>query len=378
MLKKISYFFLFFSLFALPLSLFAKEEIETKQVKVSVDQTINHNYYVAGENIEIYGTINGDLFLAGENILIDSANINGDVFVVAKNVDIKGNVKGNVRAIVGEKLNLTADVERNVSFAGKDLSLANTNSIKGHLSVWAEKVDLQGGLVGNLEGSMQTLVLNNSIGGSANLYLWQAQDNNWQISETAKINGDVNYHALQEKNFFKPEQVAGSINFTKLDKNQNSKSITDILWTMVLKFFSLLVAGMLALYFFKSFFHSAMAKVQAKPWQLILWGLLFLLAGPLVLFLVAMTIIGLPVAVIALVLWVIMLYMAQVVSAWLIGWWLKHKFFKEKNWTDLSVLAFGILVLIILCKIPVLGWLVVVYLYLVSFALLIKPVFAKK
>ena len=70
--------------------------------------------------------------------------------------------------------------------------------------------------------------------------------------------------------------------------------------------------------------------------------------------------------------------MAQVVSAWLLGWWLKHKFFSSKNWTDLSILAFGILVFIILSKIPVLGWLVLAYLYLVSFALLIKPVFAKK
>lgn len=378
MLKKISYFFLFFSLFALPLCLLAKEEFETKQVKVASDQTINHNYYAAGQNIEIYGTINGDLFLAGENIIIDSANIHGDVFVVAKNVDIKGNVKGDVRAIVGEKLSIAANIEHNVAFAGKEFSLANTNTINGHLSVWADKVDLQGSLAGDLEGSMQSLVLNNSIGGSANLYLWQAQDTNWQISETAKINGDLNYHALQEKTFFKPEQVAGSVNFIKFDKNQNSKTTADILWTMVLKFFSLLVVGMLALYFFKSFFHGAMTKVAAKPWQLVLWGLLFLVAGPLVLFLVAMTIIGLPVAVIALVLWLIMLYMAQVMSAWLLGWWLKHRFFKEKNWTDLSILAFGILTFIILSKIPVLGWLVLVYLYLVSFAILIKPVFAKK
>lgn len=378
MLKKISYFFLFFSLFALPLSLLAKEEIENKQVKVAADQTINHNYYAAGQTIEIYGAINGDLFLAGENVIIDSANINGDVFVVAKNVEIKGNVKGSVRAIVGEKLNIAANIDRNVSFAGKDLSLANTNTITGHLSVWAEKVDLQGSLVGDLEGSMQTLVLNNSIGGSAELYLWQMEATTWQISDTAKINGDVNYHALQEKTFFKPEQVAGSINFTKLNKNENSKSTTDILWTMVLKFFSLLVTGMVVLYFFKTFFHSAMSKVTAKPWQLVLWGLLFLVTGPLVLFLVAMTFIGLPIAVIALVLWLIMLYMAQVMSAWLIGWWLKHKFFTAQNWTDLSILAFGILAFIILSKIPVLGWVVLVYLYLVSFAMLIKPVFAKK
>lgn len=378
MLKKISYFFLFFSLFALPLSLLAKEEIENKQVKVAADQTISHNYYAAGQTIEIYGIINGDLFLAGENIVIDSANINGDVFVVAKNVDIKGNIKGDVRAIVGEKLSIAANIESNVSFAGKELSLANTNTINGHLSVWADKVDLQGNLAGDLEGGIKALVLNNSIGGSANLYLMSTQDINWQISDTAKINGDLNYHALQEKTFFKPEQVAGSINFTKINKNQSSKSMADILWTMVLKFFSLLVVGMLALYFFKSFFYSAMPKVTAKPWQLVLWGLLFLVAGPLVLFLVAMTIIGLPVAIIALLLWMIMLYMAQVVSAWLFGWWLKHKFFPNKNLTDLSILAFGILMFMILCKIPVLGWLIAAYLYLVSFALLIKPVFVKK
>ncbi|KKP91915.1 MAG: hypothetical protein UR94_C0009G0002 [Parcubacteria group bacterium GW2011_GWA2_36_10] len=378
MLKKISYFFLFFSLFALPLSSFAKEEIQDRQIKVAADQTINHNYYAAGQNIEIYGTINGDLFLVGENIIIDSANINGDVFVVAKNVDIKGNINGDVRAIVGEKLSIAANIEDNVSFAGKEFSLANTNTINGHLSVWADKVDLQGSLVGDLEGSMQGLVLNNTVGGSANLYLWQAQDATWQISDTAKINGDLNYHALQEKTLFKPEQVAGAINFTKINKNQSSKSPTDILWTMVLKFFSLLVAGMVALYFFRSFFHSAIARAKAKHWQLVLWGLLFLVAGPIALLLVAMTFIGLPLAIITLLLWLIMLYMAQVVSAWLLGWWLKHKFFSSKNWTDLSILAFGILVFIILSKIPVLGWLVLAYLYLVSFALLIKPVFAKK
>lgn len=378
MLKKVSYFFLFFSLFVLPLGLFAKEEIQDRQVNVATDQTINHNYYATGKNIEIYGTINGDLFLVGENIIIDSNNINGDVFLIAKKVEIKGNVKGNVRAIVSEKLNLNANIDRNVSFAGKYLSLANTNTINGHLSVWGEKIDLQGSLVGDLEGSIQTLVLNNSIGGSTNLYLWQVQNQNWQISDATKINGDVNYHALQEKTFFKPEQVGGNINFIKLNKHQNEKSIIELLWVMVLKFFSLLVVGTVILYFFKSFFYSAITKVTAKSWQLPLWGLLFLVVGPLVLFLVALTIIGLPVAIIALVLWLIMLYIAQVMSAWLAGFWLKNKFFKEKNWTDLSILAFGILVFIILNKIPVFGWLVLIYLYLVSFALLIKPVFEKK
>ncbi|MBT7553078.1 hypothetical protein HN670_01245, partial [bacterium] len=89
MFKKLGFLALFLSLFLLPISLLAVEAHSGDVVFLAIDQTIDHNYYAAGQNVEIYGTVNGDLFLAGQNIIIDSENINGDIFAAGSTLTIK-------------------------------------------------------------------------------------------------------------------------------------------------------------------------------------------------------------------------------------------------------------------------------------------------
>ena len=55
--------------------------------------------FLIEQNISVEQSVNGNVYLIGENVNINSGTINGNVFVIAEDVTIKGSISGSVYAI---------------------------------------------------------------------------------------------------------------------------------------------------------------------------------------------------------------------------------------------------------------------------------------
>lgn len=377
MFKKLGFLAIFVSLFLLPISLLAVEAHSGDVVFLAIDQTIDHNYYAAGQNVEIYGTVNGDLFLAGQNIIIDSENINGDIFAAGSTLTIKGTVNGSVR-FVGEQFNIDGQISDNVFFAGQTAIVGNEAVINGHMTAWGQQVSLRGQVVGDLEGGLETVNVSGQVGQDLDMYLSDNNANSLQLADGAIIGGSVKYHAWQEIEISDQVEIGGEVVFEKMiHKPAKPFFAMAMLWSLVLKFFGMLVVGMILIYLWPKFFPHVVGRVKKHPVKTLFIGLATLILTPIISVILMITVIGLPLALIIMATWVAMLYIAKVMAAWLVGKWLKDKLFTNYKWSAISVLALGVFIYVLISQIPVIGWLAVFILFLWAWGVITNILYKK-
>lgn len=328
------------------------------------DEVINHNYYGAGNIVEIYGTINGDVFVAGNSIVIESENINGDVFAAANNIIIKGKINGSLR-IVGQRLDVAAQVDRNIMAFGQAFRLDSQANVNGILSFWGQSASVAGS-VARLEGAMEILAITGEVRNDVDVYIASNQaKENIKLSDSALVGGTLYYKALDKLQINENAQV-GDIAFNKIVHKEKKDNYSGKVFATLLEFFGMLIIGMIALYAWPSIFKKTYAYVYKKPIYSFFVGLASIILTPIVAILLAVTLIGLPVSIVLMVLWGLALYLVSILAAWILAKLLKDKFLPNKKWSDLLTLALGILVYICVGKIPFLGPIVIALLYMMA------------
>jgi len=370
MFRKISLFIWAFLLF-LPMSVGAMEVHNGDAVILESDKVIDGNYYAAGNNLEIRGTINGDVFLVGNSIVLDSDNINGDVFAAGNNIIVKGKVNGSVR-LVGQKADILGQVAKNVMFFGQDLRVDSAANIGQHLTFFGQNNNVFGQVAGRLEGAMETLRLDGSVAKDVDIYLSDTKDDGLVLGNSAKVGGALYYQAFKSLNLNSQASIGGGAHFNQIVKKADKPSYQATVLKLLIRFFAMLVLGMIGLTIWPKYFANLYLKVKSSYWKTFLSGLLLLLVTPLACLLLAVTVIGLPVAGIIMVLWLLMLYLAKVMGAWLLGSWLKEKLFMKRQWSNLFILALGVFVFIAFGKIPVLGPLLIMIVYILAWGVIIN------
>jgi len=356
-------------LFSMPISALAFTGQSGNVVVLEKGQTKDSNYYAAGNTVEIYGTVNGDVFVAGDTVTINSDNINGDVFVAASNIDIKGNINGSLR-LVGEKINISAEVTGNIMAAGQNLTLDADTKLAGHLTFWGQMASISGQVDGRLEGAMETLRISGQLSKDVDVYLSSGQEAGINIADSARIGGTLYYQSLKELPINQNAQIGG-VSFNQIIKKEKSNFNTGKVLALSMNFFGMLVIAMLAMYLWPRFFSSAYHVAYKKPWQTLLKGFLLLVATPIACLLIAISVIGLPLAIVTIVLWAVLLYLMTIMTAWLIGKFVKERFFVKRAWPKLAILALGIFLFIVLKNIPFIGGLVVAIVYMMAWGTLV-------
>lgn len=347
----------------LPMSALAFNNYSGNLVVLDQDKVVNGNYYAAGNIVEIKGTVNGDVFVAGNSVVISSDNIHGDVFVAASNIDIRGKVDGSLR-LVGENIDLAGQVTRNAMVAGQIFRVDENANVVGHLTFWGQILNVAG-QAGSVEGAFSNLLLSGKVDNNVDIYLAEPIENAIQVSDQAVIGGTLYYQGLNKLNI-NPKASIGDVSFNKIirkDKEEN-RGVEMIFW--IIKFFAMLTVGMIALQFWPKIMDNSYGAAYKHPVKNFFIGFLFLILVPLVCILLAITVIGIPLAIIIMVLWGILLYVAGVMAAWLIGRFIKDKFFSKTKWHNLWILALGLFIYIFVGKIPFLGWLLILFTYLLA------------
>lgn len=347
----------------LPMSALALTGYSSNVVFLAEDEVINGNYYAAGQTVEINGTVNGDIFVAGNTIVISSENINGDIFAVGSSITIKGKVNGSLR-LVGENIDLSGEVTRNAMVAGQNFRVDKDAKLAGHLTFWGQTLNMAGE-VGRLEGAFSNLLLSGTVNNDVDIYLTESTGETINVSDGAVINGTLYYKALKKLDI-NPQASIGNVSFNEIVKKAKPAVNKGYFFGWIFKLFSMAVVGMIVLYLWPKFLSNSYGLVYKKPVKTFFKGLLLLIVTPLASILIAITVIGLPIAIIIMLLWGILLYLASIMAAWLIGKFIKDKFFHKAKWHKLLILIVGVLVYCLIVKIPFIGSLVVLIAYLLA------------
>lgn len=311
--------------------------------------------YAAGRQITVDTPLPGDLICAGGSVFINQP-IQGDVICAAENISIRAKVDGTVR-LLGSRLDLNNHIGGNAMLFGSELIIGQQSVIQGESLIAAQFLDSRGHYLQDFHGATNQAKLYGQYDGPVNLTVADSGYSQiLQINQGAKLTQGLTYRSKSAAQIDSAAEIKGEIikkDWSEHNRADKQQVIIGWLWSKLLHLFMLLTTGLIIVSLWPRASQAIAEIANQRPALLSAYGLLVLIAMPLLAILTAITIIGLPAAIILLLLWIVLLYVAKLV----VGYWLGRRLWpKAKNnlWPFLA----GATALFIVTALPFIGWLI--------------------
>lgn len=318
----------------LPLTVEALTVGAGQNVFVAKDKTVSGVYVAGGGTLDLSGSFENDVMVGGGTVTI-SGPVAGDVLVGGGTVKITGEVKGGVR-VIGGTVDLDSKVGRNVVLLGGTVTLGGAGDVAGELLVLGGTVTLQGRVAKPVSAWGGSFVVNGQVKGD--VFLSTSDDCGSTpcvtIGPNADITGSLTYRAAKNAQIDAAAKISGTV--TRQDLAREVAEAQRLfgrfltffrLWNL----FSLMVVGLLlALMLPRTLMRVAETMVK-RSGASIGWGALAFFAAPFAFFILALTVIGIPLMLVLLALYTIGLYVTQVFFGFFIGHALMRRMRKQSE-----------------------------------------------
>ncbi|MEX0649993.1 MAG: polymer-forming cytoskeletal protein [Candidatus Andersenbacteria bacterium] len=283
----------------LPLSALAATFLQKEEGELFIANPVDDDVYAAGQKVTVKDTISGDAAIAGQIVNAESV-ITQDLYAVGQAVRLTGSV-GDDAHLAGNIVTVTGNVEGDLFAAGQSLDLMSQTIIGSDAYLAGESIVIAGTVHGTVRAAGNSVVVESTAVIDGNLITYGAQA---EIKDGATITGSREHHEGTQT------APAGTRN---------------VLGSWVRSTIALLLLAFLISYFAPKAVRGVLAYVQANPGRSILTGLLWIiLVGPIALIL-AVSLIGLPLALVLFFTSLVVYILATGIAALLIGSWLYGK-----------------------------------------------------
>lgn len=322
----------------------------------SQEASTNHDLYAAGDSVTIDAseTVNGNAFVFGDTVTVNG-QIGGDLFVVANTLNIDGGqIYGNVFA------------------------MANTITLNGLIyDLYAVcdtlNVAYDGLTYRDLKVTCNTASINGVIGKDVNIEARKSLT----IESDCYIYGNLNYSA-QSEIAVADGLVMGDINYSDLSVTSSSGSVLGYLISLLTILVFTLVVWLVASKLAPKFYGRLTSMEPKKMALSILIGLLAIIITPIIIMLLMMTVIGMPVALSLLAIYMIAVVLSFAMAVMGIAAKLAQKVKSLAKLNNLLAVIIVTIVLWALSLIPYAGPVIFFIVILTGFGMLILSVLNKK
>jgi len=303
--------------------------------------------------------INDDLFIGAASAEVDGV-VNGDVYIGAQNVKVSGIVNGSLH-VGAQSFTLDGDVSGNVYVGSQNVTVTGAN-IKGSLltgtqTLTIDKTSVVGGsiIAGVAVATIDTQVKRNVIVGSGML----------TIGDNARIGKDLTYATGSDKaDISSKAKVTGQIfkYEAKTPEPQISPKQTKAFFTTAkivsetVSYLGMLVIGLIFIKLFGARFAGAVGRITKSFWRSLGVGFLIIIAAIPALIILLVTVIGLPLAGLAILILSLYIFLGKLVVGGAVGNWIAERFHWKIN--TFWPFALGLLIIYLLKLIPIAGGLI--------------------
>ncbi len=277
--------------------------------QVSIDSPIDDDVFVAGGTVNINAPV-ASAVIAGGDVNIN-APVSGDVFVAGGAIAVNSDVGGKIVAAGGD-IDLRGDA-RNAVIAGGNISIHSTTVISKDAVIAGGNVLNAGTIVGNLSVRAEE---------------------------------------------FQNTGTAGSVDFERSEGLHGVEELMikmmNILYILITVGF--LILGIVLLKLFPTQFFIVEEEVRKSPVKNTLVGFVLIIASVILIILLAVTVIGFPVALIMGMLFIIALMLSSLFVSFAVGRKIVDLFKVKTN--DILIFVLGFIILNLLFRIPYAGVLI--------------------
>ncbi len=320
-------------------------------VVVEQAAVIDNSIFVAGRTIDINAEVFGDVFCAGQTITV-SGTVHGDVICGGQTITISGIVDGDVR-LAGQTVTLQAAIAGNATIAGETFTQSSSSEIGGDLTAGSNDIILNGRIGRDVAVGGGNVILTGEVGRNI-----KGDVNQLELFKAAKVGGNIAYTSTNDINDA-GASVAGLISRTDVQQSSNRGEMfgLGLAWFIFL-FVSMLLVAMAIALMFPAVLRNVTDRALPRPWRALLVGLVASIVVPVLLVIVAVTIVGLPLAFLLGLLWLLVSMLSGPFS----GYYLGRLLLKNSQHT-LKIMLVGSSALLVLYFIPFVGFFALITAY---------------
>ena len=279
---------------------YVDSSLTTAAGKQLVDGVINGNFYCTGQDVVITGVVSGNVFCAAQSFKL-SGRIDGDLFVTGQNVEISGVINGSISAF------------------SSSIRLTETAKLRQDLSAFVGNANINGIIARDVNLSANTAKIGATIGRNLN-----GSYGNLTLTGDAFVRGNLNYKSATNATIDNGAKIEGKINRQSMPLGSLGGFIAGLLGYLG-ALLSLLIVSLTTVLIFPNFYEKSYDEINSKLGSTVGWGFFNLLIVPFVIALIMVTVIGIPLAGLVAIAWILSLMLSGPVFAYYIGKKVKKK-----------------------------------------------------
>jgi cytoskeletal protein CcmA (bactofilin family) len=325
-----------------------------------IDKPVDQDLYAASREVSIQAAVNGDLVAAGQSVTVDG-KVTGDILVAARDVEISAEVGDDVRA-AGQHIRVTSPVTGHIVAAGQTVTISKP------VGDWAwlagSTVNVLDNVGGELKVHAQEININARISGNAELI-----GENLSLGPNAIVLGDLTWRSKNEADIDPEARIDGE--FTK----ESRPDYMDGRETDGALFFTLRLIVAVAVLFllFSRPMRATSDRIAAQPGFSLIIGFVVLVVTPVLALLLFVTGIGTWLGLGLLGTYVVVLLLGMLTGLFSLSDLTLRRFQPNPaTWQALIAIFVTIVAVGLLTYVPVLGFLVVLAIWLLGLGALCR------
>lgn len=357
--------------------------------RVVIREKANQDLYIAGGTVTVNAPVDGDLIMAGGTLTI-SDTVTQDILALGGTIVVDGFVGDDIRCAGGTVV-LSNEIKGDVIVAGGTIHLEETAIIMGNLISAGGEIIIDGEIKGYIRSTAGTITLNGRAGDDVHIKGGRIAingsiaghsilaGNKIELGPNATFANDVVYWNKEGELDFRNAMTGGSVTFDPslaLESDHwyflGFASVLILIWYLG----TALLMIFLIQFLFGHFFKKSAKTVFDATLKSLGWGILFLVGVPVLIMLSMATIIGLPLGMVMLMIYITLILFATVIVSLLAAHWVNNIYYRSAWGTARLVFtAFGIFVVLKLVSLtPFIGPLIMLLMVCLAFGALISNI----
>lgn len=315
-------------------------------------QVLGSDQFVAGGEVTVDRPVAGDLVASGGQIDIDAA-VAGDALVFGGQVRLSGDVGGSYIGAGGQTM-IDGRVGRNLRVVGGRVELGPRAEVAGNVAVGGGQLRLRGAVRGQVLAGGGRVLIDGPVDGDVVVGGGEVE-----LGPNARIAGQLRYRSGEPLRQDPQAQVAGGIERLPLPAGHEAPAeggafmgaaaaLAGLLWTLGLVALAGLLIGVMP-----GFSGTVSRTLRERPGASLLLGFVVLVCAPVAAVLLFVTVIGVPLGLVALAAYGALLPLAYVAAAVALGDWALQRWQPQRAGRGAMRFVAAALVLLAL---SLLGW----------------------
>ncbi|MGC2467521.1 MAG: hypothetical protein WA517_20175 [Candidatus Acidiferrum sp.] len=301
--------------------------------ELAKDQTVKSDIFITGARARVDGTVEGDVYFFGQSIEI-GGHIKGDAIIFAQSVRISGQIDGNIRSFANN-LTITGTVSRNVLTFNEVVNIDSAGKVDGSMTTFAQTVSVDGHLGRDLLAMDNETIISGNVDGEI-----RAKGHSMSIASSAQVAGPIHFEGDHQATVDSGAKLASPVQFTQLKRESQYREghyyVWRIIWTAAFVLFGLVLFLLLPK------FAEETVRAGERFGAPVGLGVLVFFGVPIAAIIACVTVVGIPLGLFTLGLWLLALFCAEIVVGTVVGNWILGK--PADTWALIGRMALGFVI----------------------------------